>query len=84
MSTQTEATIEPDTSYCCAVDRWGNPYPRGDVRYVSTFDETVEDVNAVTVEKLRGIQEQTNATMVFGHDGQQIHELRTAPEGSYT
>src|SRR5258708_29945936 len=21
---KTEATIEPDTSYCCAVDRWGN------------------------------------------------------------
>ena len=37
-----------------------------------------------SVEKLRGIQEQTNAQMVFGHDGQQIHELRTAPEGSYT
>ena len=37
-----------------------------------------------SVEKLRGIQEQTNATMVFGHDGQQIHELRTAPKGSYT
>ncbi len=37
-----------------------------------------------SVEKLRGIQEKTNATMVFGHDGQQIHQLRTAPEGSYT
>ncbi|MCE0762689.1 N-acyl homoserine lactonase family protein [Pseudonocardia kujensis] len=37
-----------------------------------------------SVEKLRGIQEKTNATMVFGHDAQQIHELRKAPEGSYT
>jgi N-acyl homoserine lactone hydrolase len=37
-----------------------------------------------SVEKLRGIQEQTNATMVFGHDAEQIHQLRVAPEGSYT
>jgi N-acyl homoserine lactone hydrolase len=37
-----------------------------------------------SVEKLRGIQERTNATMVFGHDAEQIHQLRTAPEGSYT
>ena len=37
-----------------------------------------------SVEKLRGIQERTGATMVFGHDAEQIHQLRTAPEGSYT
>ncbi|WP_181782765.1 N-acyl homoserine lactonase family protein [Pseudonocardia pini] len=37
-----------------------------------------------SVEKLRGIQEKTGAQLVFGHDAQQIHELRTAPEGSYT
>ena len=37
-----------------------------------------------SVEKLRGIQEQTNATMVFGHDAEQIRQLRLAPEGCYT
>ena len=37
-----------------------------------------------SVEKLRGIQEKTSAMMVFGHDGDQIHQLRTAPAGSYT
>jgi len=37
-----------------------------------------------SVEKLRGIQERTGAKMIFGHDANQIHELRTAPEGSYT
>ena len=36
-----------------------------------------------SVEKLRGLAEETNATVVFGHDANQIHELRTAPEGSY-
>lgn len=37
-----------------------------------------------SVEKLRGIQEKTGAQMVFGHDADQIHQLRVAPDGSYT
>ncbi|MBO0876478.1 MAG: N-acyl homoserine lactonase family protein [Pseudonocardia sp.] len=37
-----------------------------------------------SVEKLRGIQEKTNAQMVFGHDAEQIHQLRVAPDGAYT
>jgi N-acyl homoserine lactone hydrolase len=36
-----------------------------------------------SVEKLRGIATEANATVVFGHDPDQIKELRTAPEGSY-
>ncbi|MEO7010243.1 MAG: insulinase family protein, partial [Caldimonas sp.] len=44
---------EPDAVADNTLDRWGNPYPRGDVRYAPTFDETVQDVNAVTVDKLR-------------------------------
>ena len=43
----------------------------------------LEDFYA-SVEKLRGIQERTDATMVFGHDADQIHQLRVAPNGSYT
>ena len=37
-----------------------------------------------SVEKLRDIQEKTSARMVFGHDADQMRQLRTAPEGSYT
>jgi len=37
-----------------------------------------------SVEKLRGIQERSGATMVFGHDADQIHELKVAPKESYT
>lgn len=44
---------EPNALAENTLGRWGNPYPRGDVRYVSTFDETVEDVRAVTLDKLR-------------------------------
>ncbi len=36
-----------------------------------------------SVEKLRGIATETNATLVFGHDADQIHQLRTTPDGSY-
>jgi glyoxylase-like metal-dependent hydrolase (beta-lactamase superfamily II) len=37
-----------------------------------------------SVEKLRGIQERTGATMVFGHDAEQIHQLRVAPGEAYS
>ena len=37
-----------------------------------------------SVEKLRGIQEKTDATMVFGHSAEQITQLRTGPGNSYT
>ncbi|MEO8155638.1 MAG: pitrilysin family protein [Rhizobacter sp.] len=44
---------EPEAIADNAISRLGNPYPRGDVRYVSTFDETVTDVGALTVDQLR-------------------------------
>jgi zinc protease len=43
---------EPTAVAQNALARLGNPYPRGDVRYARTFDEMVEDVNAVSAEKL--------------------------------
>ncbi len=44
---------EPGAVAQNAVERTGNPYPRGDVRYARTFDEIVADVNAVTIGKVR-------------------------------
>ena len=44
---------EPDAVAENALGRIGNPYPRGDVRYARTFDEMVEDVNAVSLEAVR-------------------------------
>ena len=37
-----------------------------------------------SVEKLRGIAEETDAMMVFGHDAEQTKTLRSAPDGIYT
>src|ERR1700749_1481716 len=36
-----------------------------------------------SVEKIRDIATEANATVVFGHDPDQIAQLRTVPEGSY-
>ena len=44
---------EPGAVAGNAIERWGNPYPRGDVRYVPTFDESLQDIEAVTVNRLR-------------------------------
>lgn len=33
--------------------RHGNPYPRGDLRYTSTFDEQIQNLQGLTVERLR-------------------------------
>ncbi len=44
---------EPGAVASVALSRVGNPYPRGDLRYASTFDEMVQDLNALTLEQLR-------------------------------
>jgi zinc protease len=36
-----------------ALARLGNPYPRGDVRHARSFDEQVQDLNALTLEQVR-------------------------------
>ena len=44
---------EPEALLDEALDRHGNPYPRGDIRHARSFDERVQDVTAITVESLR-------------------------------
>lgn len=46
----------------------------------------VNDLSAwfASVEKIRGIAEKSNATVIFGHDAEQLRGMRTAPTGSYT
>jgi len=49
---------EPDALARNAIARHGNPYPRGDVRHERNFDEMVEDLNAVTLEKVKAFHAQ--------------------------
>jgi zinc protease len=44
---------EPSALVSNRLARLGNPYPRGDLRYANTFEETEEDVKAVTPARLR-------------------------------
>jgi zinc protease len=44
---------EPGAVAGNALQRHGNPYPRGDLRYVASFDETVQDVQALTIADVR-------------------------------
>ena len=44
---------EPEAIIANLLARHGNPYPRGDLRYAPTLDETVQDVKAITVQQLR-------------------------------
>jgi len=44
---------EPQSLAISAFQRHINPYPRGDVRYVSTPDEQIEDLKKVTIEDVR-------------------------------
>ncbi|MDP3086447.1 MAG: pitrilysin family protein, partial [Rubrivivax sp.] len=44
---------EPGDQIANLLGRHGNPYPRGDLRYLGTFDERVTNVGAVTIDQVR-------------------------------
>ncbi len=44
---------EPEALVANTLQRHGNPYPRGDLRYAPTFDEMMQDVKAVSAEQLK-------------------------------
>jgi zinc protease len=46
---------EPGAVAGNALQRHGNPYPRGDLRHAPSFDETVADADAVTVDAVRAV-----------------------------
>ncbi|MEN9395634.1 MAG: zinc protease, partial [Pseudomonadota bacterium] len=48
-----EQRKDPQAVVQTELGRYGNPYPKGDVRYAATFDEMVERTKGLTVEKLR-------------------------------
>ncbi|HEY9238804.1 MAG TPA: pitrilysin family protein [Burkholderiaceae bacterium] len=44
---------EPGAVLRNTLDRLGNPYPRGDVRYKPSFDELADDYRSLTLERVR-------------------------------
>ncbi len=77
---------EPDALAENALGRIGNPYPRGDVRHVRSFDEMVQDVNGVTLEKIRDFHQRFYgaARGEFGAAGDlDVAQLRAALERGF-
>jgi zinc protease len=52
-----EGRHEPEAIVDNALDRHGNPYPKGDVRYQETFDEALADAKAVTIAQLKAFHQ---------------------------
>jgi zinc protease len=49
---------EPQALVSNTLERYGNPYPVGDLRAARTFDELVADLQAVNIEQVREIHRQ--------------------------
>jgi zinc protease len=47
------ARTEPQVILSIAIERHGNPYPKGDPRYAMTFDESLADLRALTIDDVR-------------------------------
>lgn len=48
---------EPSAVISNRLARHGNPYPRGDLRYAQTFEETEADIKAVTLEQVKAFHQ---------------------------
>jgi zinc protease len=48
-----EQRKDPQAIVQAELGRYGNPYPKGDVRYAATFDEMLENTKRLTVEQLK-------------------------------
>lgn len=77
---------EPESVVDNALGRAGNPYPRGDVRYVRSFDEQAQDVASIGAEQLRAFHQRfygaSNAE--FGAAGDvDVPALRAALQAAF-
>ena len=77
---------EPDAIADNVLARLGNPYPRGDVRHARSFDEMVDDLNAVTIDKVRAFHTRFYGAgrATFGASGDMdVAEVRRALEAAF-
>jgi zinc protease len=57
ISSVEQSRKEPEAIVADALDRHGNPYPKGDLRYALGFDESVAEVNAVTADQIKAFHQ---------------------------
>ena len=48
-----QSRSDPEAILALALERHGNPYPRGDVRYAMTFDETLAEIGALKLDDVK-------------------------------
>jgi zinc protease len=80
---------EPDYIANITLARHMNPYPKGDVRYIETIDEQVEEINALTLDEVKKFYTDfygaSNAelTVVGDFDPNEIQQLAASLFGSW-
>jgi zinc protease len=78
---------EPEAVADNAISRAASPYPRGDVRHVSSFDEMQADIGTVTVEQLKAFHQRFYgaARAEFGAAGDMdVAAVRSALEKGFS
>lgn len=84
-----QAKSEPQAIGSQALQRHLRPYPKGDVRYISTTDESIADVKAATIDDARTFHADfygaSNGEMsvVGDYDAAEVSKLSTALFGSW-
>jgi zinc protease len=85
-----EQRTDPESIADRALERWDNPYAKGDVRYVPTFDEELADINATTLDQVKSFYSRfvggANAELaiVGDFDPDAIRALATELFGGWT
>jgi len=85
-----EQRTEPESIAERALARWDNPYAKGDVRYVPTFDEELAEIRATTLEQVKSFHARfvggANAELaiVGDFDPDAIRALATELFGAWT
>ncbi|HSI61220.1 MAG TPA: pitrilysin family protein [Ideonella sp.] len=57
LSSIEQSRKEPEALVEDALDRHGNPYPKGDVRYARSFDEAIAETRAAKLEELKAFHQ---------------------------
>lgn len=90
ISSVEESRTDPQAIVSQRIERHGNPYPVGDVRYAMDFDETIAGVKALTIDDVRGFYRdfygasQAVVTLVGDFDAPATSSLVTSGLGDWT
>jgi len=84
-----EQRKDPEAIVATELERYGNPYPRGDVRYAATFDEMEASTRSLTVAQLQAFHRQFygaqfgQAAFVGDLDADQVRAAMIAALGDF-